>query len=276
MKLASTSYGPAAAADGGAEALRGPAAGVPALVMLHGLFGSGDNLRGLGRAFEDRFTVVYPDLPNHGDSPHSDDVRYGVLAEAVATLVERSGFPRVAVAGHSMGGKVAMRLALDRPDLVAALVVLDMAPRRYDPSHGAILDALLALPVDEVGSRADADRMLADAIPSRPVRSFLLKNLVKDDGSYRWRLNLAVLKREYSTILGWEGEGAYEGPALFVGGTESKYLKPDRDGELVLSHFPQARIEMLDGAGHWIHSERPDDVRSLMSDFLATVAGDAS
>ncbi|MFW5745813.1 MAG: alpha/beta fold hydrolase [Spirochaetota bacterium] len=274
MKLASTSYG--GAAGSGSPAGGGGPGDVPALVMLHGLFGSGDNLRGLGRAFEDRFTVVYPDLPNHGDSPHSDDVGYGVLAEAVATLVERGDFPRVAVAGHSMGGKVAMRLALDRPDLVAALVVLDMAPRRYEPSHGAIFDALLALPVDEVESRADADRMLADAIPSRPVRSFLLKNLVKEDGAYRWRLNLPVLKREYVTILGWEGEGAFEGPALFVGGAKSKYLDPARDDDLVRAHFPQARIEMLDGAGHWIHSERPDDVRRLMSDFLATVAGDAS
>lgn len=280
MKLAAASYGGATgnASGGAAEGAAGPSgpADVPALVMLHGLFGSGDNLRGLGRPFEDRFTVIYPDLPNHGDSPHSDDVGYGVLAEAVATLVEDSGLARVAVAGHSMGGKVAMRLALDRPDLVAALVVLDMAPRRYEPSHGAIFDAMLALPVDEVDSRADADRMLADAIPSRPVRSFLLKNLVKDDGSYRWRLNLPVLRREYATILGWEGEGTYEGPALFVGGTKSKYLDPERDEELVHAHFPHARIEMLDGAGHWIHSERPNDVRSLMSDFLATVTGDAS
>ncbi len=268
MKLASVSYG------GGPAVPREADADVPALVMLHGLFGAGDNLRGLGRAFEDRFTVVYPDLPNHGDSPHSDDVSYGVLADAVASLIERSGFPRAAVAGHSMGGKVAMRLALDRPDLVAALVVLDIAPRRYEPSHGAILDALLALPVDEVESRTEADRMLADAIPSRPVRSFLLKNLVKEDGAYRWRLNLPVLKREYVTILGWEGEGTYEGAVLFVGGSESKYLDPGRDDELIHEYFPQARIEMLDGAGHWIHSERPDEVRSLVSGFLATVTRD--
>jgi esterase len=248
----------------------------PALVFLHGLFGSGDNLRGLGRAFEDTHTAVYPDLPNHGDSPHTDDVRYGELADAVAELVRREAYSPATIVGHSMGGKVAMCLALNHPEHVAGLVVLDMAPRRYEPSHGAIMDAMLELPVDAVESRADADRMLADAIPSRPVRSFLLKNLVKDDGSYRWRLNLPVLRREYDTILGWQGDGSYEGPALFVGGTQSKYLDPDRDDELVHGYFPRARIEMLDGSGHWIHSERPDEVRTLIRDFLSTSVGGAS
>jgi esterase len=175
-----------------------------------------------------------------------------------------------------MGGKVAMRLALDRPDLVGGLLVLDMAPRPYDPSHTEIIDAMLALPVGEVESRSDADRRLAESIPSRAVRSFLLKNLVKDDGAYRWRLNLPLLRREYDAILGWEGSGSYDGPALFLGGTDSKYLKPRRDEELIRGYFPHAQIEMLDGAGHWIHSERPDDVAAHISGFLRRASGDAS
>lgn len=240
----------------------------PAVVFVHGLFGSGDNLRGLGRAFEETHTVVYPDLPNHGDSPRADAMDYGSVSSTVASLVaERSLAPAVVV-GHSMGGKVAMRLALDRPDLVRALVVLDIAPRRYEPSHVEIMKAMRSLPVNEVESRADADRRLADAIPSKPVRSFLLKNLVKDDDRYRWRLNLPVLEREYASILGWDGSGRYEGPALFIGGTESKYLDPERDGDIVRDLFPRARIEMLHGAGHWIHSERQDDVRDLIREFL--------
>lgn len=256
MNLASTSYGSG-----------------PTLLFLHGLFGSGDNLRGLGRSFENRFTVVYPDLPNHGDSPHSEDVGYGALAASVAGLIESERLAPAVVAGHSMGGKVAMRLALDRPGLVRALVVLDMAPRRYDPSHASIMEAMSSLPVDEIESRANADRLLADAIPSKSVRSFLLKNLVKEGDSYRWRLNLPVIRREYETILGWEGSGSFEGPALFVGGSESNYLKPDRDGDLVRGLFPRARIEMLAGAGHWIHSERPEEVRSLVDSFLASIEG---
>ncbi|MFW5689869.1 MAG: alpha/beta fold hydrolase [Spirochaetota bacterium] len=252
----------------------------PGFVLLHGLFGSGDNLRGLGRPFEDRFTMIYPDLPNHGDSPHSGQTDYGTMSAAVAdtldTLETRANGPFI-VGGHSMGGKVAMRLALDRPELVRALVILDMAPRTYDPSHQEIIDAMLALPVDEVESRADADRRLAQAIPSKPVRSFLLKNLVKDDDeTYRWRLDLPLLKRDYETILGWEGDGRYEGPALFIGGGDSKYVKPHRDRDLIHGYFPQARIGMLDGAGHWIHSERPEEVGRLIDDFLRALDGSAS
>ena len=248
----------------------------PTLVFLHGLFGSGDNLRSIGRTFEADHTVVYPDLPNHGDSPHTESTDFGKMSAAVAGFLDDEGIGPAVVAGHSMGGKVAMRLALDRPDLVQGLIILDMAPRPYDRSHTQIIDAMLGLPTEQVESRADADRLLADSIPSRPVRSFLLKNLVKDDGQYLWRLNLPLLKRDYDAILGWEGRGAYDGPALFVGGSESKYLKRERDADLVRGLFPRARIEILEGAGHWIHSERPDEVSALISEFLREESGDAS
>ena len=241
----------------------------PPLVLIHGLFGSGDNLRGIGRSFESQYTVYYPDLPNHGDSPHTDSTAWSVLSAALAELLERQDAAPAIVAGHSMGGKVAMRLALDRPDLVTALVILDMAPRSYDPSHHEIIDAMLELPTGEVENRADADRRLSEAIPSRPVRSFLLKNLVKDGEGYRWRLNLPLIEREYATILGWEGSGTYDGPALFIGGSDSKYVKPARDTELIRGYFPSAEIEMIDGVGHWIHSERPDEVERLVRQFLS-------
>jgi len=240
----------------------------PPLVLLHGLFGSGDNLRSLGRAFEHEYTVYYPDLPNHGDSPHTATVDYAAMCDAVAGLLRDEHAVPAVVAGHSMGGKVAMRLALESPQIVRALAVLDMAPRRYERSHDHIMDAMLTLRVDEVDSRADADRRLADAIPSRPVRAFLLKNLVKADDGYRWRLNLPLLRDEYETILGWEGTGSYDGPTLFVGGTASKYVKPDRDRDVIAGHFPAARITMIEGAGHWIHSERQDEVQRLLTGFL--------
>ena len=257
MKLAGSSYGTG-----------------PALVYLHGLFGSGDNLRTIGREFESDFAVWYPDLPNHGGSAHTDAFSYAEMSESIADLIDGARCGPAVVVGHSMGGKAGMRLALDHPGLVRGLVVLDMAPRAYDPSHGEIMDAMLALPLDRVRSRADADRMLEAAIPVRPVRSFLLKNLVKDNGGYRWQLNLALLRREYEKVLGWDGHGTYEGPALFVGGSKSKYVKPERDGGLIRGYFPRADIRMVPGAGHWIHSERPEEVRALLRGFLAETADD--
>ena len=240
----------------------------PPLVFLHGLFGSGSNLRAIGRQFESSFTCMYPDLPNHGDSPHTDRFDYGEIGNAVVDLISGDGGAPGVLVGHSMGGKVAMHVALERPRLVRALAVLDMAPRAYYPSHQGIMDAMLALPVHELESRADADRRLADVIPVAAVRAFLLKNLVRDDDEYRWRLNLETLREDYDRILGWEGSGVYTGPALFVAGSKSEYVKPARDASLIREYFPRAEIEIVNGAGHWVHSERPQEVGSLLEAFV--------
>ena len=246
--------------------------------MLHGLFGEGENLRGLARGLESRYRCVLVDLPNHGDSPHIDFTDYPGMADTVAATIKdlRPAAAPCFVLGHSMGGKVAMQLALRHPDLVRALVVLDIAPRRYEPSHTEILDALDALALDTISSRSDADRALSDAIPSAAVRSFLLKNLVRGEAGMRWKLNVHGLKENYAAILSWDAEGSYRGPALFIGGTRSDYLRPDRDRSLITDHFPDAEIAMIEGAGHWIHADRQDDVIERVRAFLAAHDAGAS
>ena len=243
----------------------------PTLVFLHGLFGSGSNLRAIGRQFESTFTCIYPDLPNHGGSPHSDRFDYGEISDAVVNLVRANGGAPGMLVGHSMGGKAAMHVSLTRPGLVRALVVLDMAPRAYYPSHRGIMDAMLALPLRELESRADADRRLADTVPDAAVRAFLLTNLVRDDDGYRWRLNLETLREDYDRILGWDGSGVYTGPALFIAGNKSEYVKPVRDTSLIREYFPRAEIEIVNGAGHWVHSERPQEVVSLLGAFVERI-----
>jgi esterase len=243
----------------------------PDLVFIHGLFGSGENLKGTGKVFEDRYRVHYPDLPNHGSSPHTENATYATMTAMMRDYLRENTRHPVLV-GHSMGAKVAMLCALEDPESVRALGVLDMAPRRYEPSHMDMMVAMLAVPLDEVASRSDADAFLASAIPERFVRSFLLKSLSKQpDGTYRWQLNLPALMNDYDDILGWPGSGSYGGPALFVGGTRSKYLNADRDRELIQSLFPHSEIHMLEGAGHWIHSERPEEIRELLVSFLDAV-----
>jgi esterase len=248
----------------------------PPIVFLHGLFGSGDNLRLIARQIESEYTCMYPDLPNHGESPHTDRFDYREMGEAVAELLESHSEAPAVVVGHSMGAKVAMHLALERPGAVRALVVLDMAPRAYYPSHREVMDAMLALPLHELESRADADRRLSDAIPVAAIRAFLLKNLVRDGEGYRWRLNLKTLRDDYDRILSWGGTGVYTGPSLFIAGSKSEYVKPVRDTSLIRQYFPRAEIEVVNGAGHWVHSERPEEVRSLLVEFLHRVAGRTS
>ena len=248
----------------------------PGLVLLHGLFGAGDNLRALARGLEAERTVHLPDLPNHGDSPPSDRISYPVMADAVVDWIDRTFDAPIDLGGHSMGAKVAMFAALIAPERVRSLIVLDMAPRRYPETHRRIIAAMRSLPLEQIGNRTEADRHLARDIDVPAVRAFLLKSLARGDDGYRWKLNLPVIDRDYANILDWPAAdlpagASYPGPALFVGGGRSTYLEPDRDRELVLGYFPAAGIEILPGAGHWIHSDAPDAVTARVRRFLSEV-----
>jgi len=191
-------------------------------------------------------------------------------ADLLSSLTHDTGGP-IIVGGHSMGGKVAMQLALQQAELVRALVALDIAPRTYEPSHAELMAALQSLDLSSITSRGEADEALAGAIPSKAVRSFLLTNLVKDGERYRWRLNLEALQSDYQNILSWQGSGTYEGPALFLGGDRSKYLKRERDSQLIGSYFPNATIETIADAGHWLHSDQPDAVLEHLLSFLTSL-----
>src|SRR3954451_11468064 len=184
----------------------------PRVVFVHGLFGQGKNWTTIAKALADRHRVTLLDLPNHGHSPWTDTVDYVDMAELVGAELERLGEPATLI-GHSMGGKVAMQLALRRPELLRALVVVDVAPVEYPVSGGrtddpdeeaspfaAHIAAMGAMPLDALTTRAEADQALQGAVPSRMVRSFLLQSLVREGvgagGGWRWRLNLELLERD--------------------------------------------------------------------------------
>ena len=240
------------------------------LIILHGLFGSGDNWHTIALRLQDRFHVFAPDLRNHGASPHSDIFTVSVMAEDAAELIGEVGQGAAHVAGHSLGGKVAMELALSRPDLVERLVVVDIAPKGYPPHHADLRDAMLSLDFAAVHSRRDAERLLSERIADNRVVLFLLKNLAHDgDGRYRWKLNLAAI----SAGLPKTGEAiqagrTFSGPTLFLTGANSGYVDPERDRPQILSLFPNASIRSIAGAGHWLHAERPDEVVAALSEFL--------
>lgn len=243
----------------------------PPLLILHGLFGESGNWHSLSRnVFAKDFTVYALDLRNHGQSPHSERFDLPSMAADIEKFYEHHALREAYVMGHSMGGKVAMELALTDPGLVGKLVVVDVAPKAYPPYHQDILDALQSLEPSTIESREEADEALAEHIASKPIRQFLLKNLSYDSDSetYSWQLNLDAIAKNYDSInVGLESNRAYEGPTLFVRGEKSHYIGDD-DMDHIRSLFPHARVETVAGAGHWLHSEQPEEFSQIVTDFL--------
>ena len=193
------------------------------VMILHGLFGSGDNWHAVGQTLSARYRVLLPDLPNHGESPHVEDMSYPVMTASLVETLDDMNVERVHLIGHSMGGKVAMAFALRYPERVASLVVVDIAPRTYPGYHRDIIATMRKVPVETLTARNGADPYLAEGIPNRGVRAFLMKNLVRrEDGEgYAWRLNLPVIQAQYDHLSSWpepEAGASYDGPVLFVGG----------------------------------------------------------
>ncbi|HET7594674.1 MAG TPA: alpha/beta fold hydrolase [Stellaceae bacterium] len=243
----------------------------PPLLILHGVFGSGRNWSSLAQHLAAAHHVFALDARNHGASPWADSMSYADMIADVRAFQAARGLERVAVMGHSMGGKTAMLLALSRPEAVERLVVVDVAPVAYQPALAAYVQAMRAADLAGVSRRAQVDAQLAGAIASPGERAFLLQNLVLEGGQARWRLNLPVLERFMPEISGFPelAQGvAFAGPALFIAGERSGYVRPEH-GPVIERLFPKARIVQVPEAGHWLHAERPDAFLALVTPFLA-------
>ncbi|MFD2785924.1 alpha/beta fold hydrolase [Hymenobacter rubripertinctus] len=243
------------------------------LVILHGLFGTLDNWQTLARRWaEAGHRVISADLRNHGRSPHSPEHTYAAMAEDVLGLFNQLGLgPDTTLLGHSMGGKAAMRFALDYPGRLGKLIVVDIAPRASDMRHqDAILDGLNAVDFTRCDGRQAADEALARHISSFGVRQFLLKNLYRqDDNSFAWRINLPVLTAEMPAI-GVEiiGTQPFLKPALFINGGLSDYIDAEDKLHGIPALFPNSQVATILDAGHWVHSEKPDEVFGLVQAFV--------
>jgi pimeloyl-ACP methyl ester carboxylesterase len=247
----------------------------PAVILLHGLLGSADNWHPVAQALAGRFQVFALDQRNHGQSPHAGEMNYRLMAEDVHEFMETNGIARAVVAGHSMGGKTAMQLALQFPHRVEKLIVEDMSPRAYPPAYAPILAALRALDLSQFASRAAIEQALAPEIPSLTLRQFLLKNLTRDAaGNFCWKINLSGLVENYPRL----GEPIahpepsrpepFLKPALFVRGGKSDYLA-EADEPLIRELFPNAEIQTIAAAGHWIHADQLAAFLALTLDFLS-------
>lgn len=251
-------------------------AGTP-LLILHGLFGSLGNWNWHSRQLSAHFAVHALDLRNHGASPHSDDMDYPHMAQDVLDYMDAHGIARAHLLGHSMGGKVAMQIALLAPERVDHLIVADIAPVTYGSEHDDIFAGLLAIDLATLSSRTEADHLLAPYEPDELVRQFLLTNLVKTpEGGFAWRINLPVLKHNYAKLREQpEGLGPFAGPTLFLKGALSSYIT-EQHREAILTRFPQARTKVIMHTGHWLHAEKPETFLRLVLQFLQPEAAKAS
>lgn len=249
MNLAATGYG--------------AGAGRP-IVIAHGLFGSGRNWAAVAKGLADRFRVWTVDLRNHGASPWSDESDYLAMAEDLAAFV--APLERPMVVGHSMGGKVAMALALTRPALLGGLVVVDIAPVAYGHSMIGYARAMRAVDPARFSRRAEVDEALKPAIPDPQIRLFLLQNLVSEGAVLRWRVNLDALIAHMDDIMGFPPiDGRFDGPTLVLAGETSSYV-PGHEAA-IRRLFPGAAIETIPGAGHWAHADRPGWVIGRLARF---------
>lgn len=257
----------------------------PRIAFLHGLFGQGRNWNQIAKAVagpegtDARCLLV--DLPDHGRSPWSEQFSLDAYADAVAATLHAAGEGKPwAVVGHSLGGKVAMVLALRHPELVERLVVVDIAPKGYgslERFEGYIRE-MQALPLDELTSRADAEARFTEPDPG--VKAFLLQNLRREGQAWRWQVNLDLVARDAargagSRIADWpealDELPAYEGPVLWVAGGDSRYIRRE-DGERMRRHFPRTRLFTIKGAGHWVHTDAPVIIVTALRRFLHSPA----
>ncbi|MCL6416161.1 alpha/beta fold hydrolase [Aestuariirhabdus sp. Z084] len=240
------------------------------LLLIHGLFGSLENLGYVARRLSDRFRVFSLDMRNHGRSPHHGLMSYDLMVADVVRFLDQQQLDQVRLLGHSMGGKVAMQLALSHPQRVKQLVVADIAPVTYEDHHSQIFKGLLSFDPADIHSRGEADRLLSDYVPELPVRSFLLKNLIRRSegcGGFRWRVNLPVLLEQYHNIMRGQQGTPFDGATLFIKGGNSDYILP-KYRDQVAALFPRADLKIMSGTGHWLHAEKPDLFCNLALRFL--------
>jgi esterase len=243
----------------------------PPVVILHGLLGSARNWTSIAKELGTTHRVFALDLRNHGRSPWADTMSFDEMAGDVAAFIGGHDLSPAGVIGHSLGGKVAMRLALMRADLVERLVVVDVAPVAYSHSFAPFVAAMRAVDLAAVQRRADADLQLERAIGDAAIRNFLLQNLVKTDAGFAWRVNLEALAANMPELPGFPraAEGvAYPGRTLFLAGGRSPYVAAEHR-PLIARLFPRAEHAVIEGAGHWVHAERPAEFLEQVRRFLS-------
>ncbi|MDD5578923.1 MAG: alpha/beta fold hydrolase [Methylobacter sp.] len=237
------------------------------LIILHGFFASSRNWRSIAEKLSAKFHVYVLDMRNHGESPHNPCMDYPAMAADLLLFLNNHRLNSVSLLGHSMGGKVAMWFALNNPGYVNKLIVVDIAPVNYKHRFDDLIQALKALPLNEISNRKQAEILLASVIPELSYRQFLLQNLILKNGGYCWRIDLDIFQRMAPNIIAFPDTGhlaPFTRKTLFIAGENSNYLKPYNITKL----FPTAILSIVASAGHWLHVQQPGVFLALVEKFL--------
>ena len=238
----------------------------PPVMIVHGLYGSGRNWGVIAKRLSDQFFVITVDLRNHGDSPWSDTHNYDVMADDLVKVINSLKI-KPNIIGHSMGGKVAMVLALKHPNFVRNLIIADIAPVKYEHDQSQFIEAMQKVDLSKVEKRSDATLALSKFVEDKSLQNFFTQSL--DIKAKRWKLNLKVLRSEMSEILSFPKiESEFSGHSLFLKGEKSDYIKSEHR-KLIKSLFTKARFATFKEAGHWLHAEKPREFESAARLFFS-------
>ena len=240
------------------------------LIILHGLLGSLDNWQSIAKQFGEHFEVFIIDQRDHGRSPHTPEFSYALLVTDIREFMQQQGIDRAHFIGHSMGGKVAMHLALEHPERVAKLIVVDVAPVEYEDRHSDVFKALFAVDLRTLGSRQQAEGTLRSILGNdESTVQFLMKGLYRDDDNrFQWRFDVQALYDAYDEISsGIESDKPFEGDTLFIKGEKSEYINASNFSEII-DLFPNNQLVEIVGAGHWVHAENPVQFTDAVLKFL--------
>ncbi|ESS73971.1 alpha/beta hydrolase fold protein [Methyloglobulus morosus KoM1] len=237
------------------------------LIILHGFFASSRNWRKIAERLSATYRVYVLDIRNHGSSPHHPEMDYPTMTADVLRFMDEHQLAIAHILGHSMGGKIAMWLALNHPERLGKLIVVDIAPKSYTHRFDNIIQAMIDLPLAEIQNRKQAETLLAESIPELGYRQFLLQNLVLKDGHYCWRVDLNIFMRTASNIAAFPGTQSllpFSGETAFIAGADSNYL----ESKDTLHLFPDATFTTIANTGHWIHAQQPEVFIEVVENFL--------
>lgn len=238
------------------------------LLVIHGLFGASDNWGTLGKKLAEHFQVHLIDLRNHGKSFHTDEMNYDLMAEDLTRYIAHYQLENIYVLGHSMGGKASMQLATSHPELVEKLIVADIAPKVYPPHHQHIMKALLSIDFTKLHTRNAVEEAMSQYISDVGIRAFLMKNVYwKTETELAFRMNVNALAEHYDEIMQSDLKGVFDKPTLFLKGEKSFYIE-EGDLPMIRQYFPQAELQTIKNAGHWLHAENPNDFLAACLQFL--------